>query len=129
MWKYLKHRGFPRFDKDNKGNWQGIYQVNTNVSENEELKMYIENNKVLVAKELSKLTGIAFDNHVGVNTLFDNLYKSFIDNGGLYREKWHPETVLRILLINAAPVKFWGYMVSNEVADKIKESDLRDSLD
>ena len=55
--------------------------------ENEELKMYIENNKVLVAKELSKLTGIAFDNHVGVNTLFDNLYKSFIDNGGLYREK------------------------------------------
>ena len=83
----MKHRGFPRFDKDNKGNWQGIYQVNTNVSENEELKMYIENNKVLVAKELSKLTGVAFDNHVGVNTLFDNLYKSFIDNGGLYREK------------------------------------------
>lgn len=109
------------FYQGNKGNWQGVYQVNKDAVENEELKIYIENSKVAIAEELSELTGISFKNKDGVNTLFVNIYESFISNNGLHRKNWHPEMVSHIILINAAEINFWGYkVISEKVANRIR---------
>ena len=68
------------FYQGNQGNWQGVYQVNVGIVENEELRTYIEDNQVMIAKELSDLTGIIFRNKEGVNSLFKSIYTSFINN-------------------------------------------------
>jgi len=99
------------FYQGNQGNWQGVYRINNKVTENKELRTYIEGNRVAIAEELSELTGVAFKNREGVNSLFECLYQSFIDNGGLHRNQWHPDMISRIMLINSAPVEFWGYKV------------------
>lgn len=118
------------FYQGNKNNWQRLYQINNNITENRELKNHIDNNQVIIAEELSQLTGIAFSNLNLVNTLFDKLYKSFIKNGGLCRKQWHPEMISRIILINAGPVMFWGYkIISDEVALIIKKNnDTKDAI-
>lgn len=116
------------FYQGNKGNWQGVYQVNKKIRANEELQTYIENNKVAIAAELSDLTGISFKNQYGVNTLFDSVYESFILHNGLCRMNWHPEMVSHIILINAATIKFWGYkVISEEVANIIRENSVINS--
>ena len=101
------------FYHGNEGNWQGVYQVNSAVPENEELKAYIEEKKVAIASELLTLTGIVFKNKHGVNTLFNDILQSFEDNMGLHRNRWHPDAVPRIMLERAGPVQFWGYIVSD----------------
>lgn len=110
------------FYQGNKGNWQGVYQIDNKNVENEKLKEYINDNKDVLAKELTTLTGIAFKNKEGVNSLFNNIYQSFVDNGGLYRKYWHPDMVSRIMLINSEQVEFWGYVIQEQaVINKIKK--------
>jgi len=107
----------------NDGNWQGIYQVNDAIPENEELKTYIAENKVAIADELLALTGIVFKNKHGVNTLFNDILQSFEDNMGLHRNRWHPDTVPRIMLERAEQVWFWGYIVSDaNIATRISNN-------
>lgn len=113
------------FYQGNQGNWQGVYQVNDGVVENEELRTYIEDHQVMIADELSDLTGIAFTNQEGVNSLFESIHQSFINNRGLCRAQWHPDMVARIMLINSAPVGFWGYkVISDSVINIIRQNNV-----
>jgi hypothetical protein len=111
------------FYQGNEGNWQGVYQVNAGIAENEELRTYIQENQVVIARELLELTGILFENRSGVNNLFNDIHQSFKKNMGLYRKRWHPDAVPRIMLERAAPVRFWGYIVNDKkIARRISEN-------
>ena len=105
----FKLRGYEScpFYKGNKGNWQGVYAVNES-DENQDLKAYIKKKTKPLAEELGSLTGISFISGGSANSLFHSIVESFIEADGLKRKCWHPETVARIILTRAKPVRFGG---------------------
>lgn len=114
----------------NKNNWQGIYESNNNVPINKEVENYILNHKVELAEELTTLTDIKFEKYNREaqkrepNSLFEKLYESFKENGGLHIREGNfiPEFISRLLLQKASPIKFWGYIINDNLKNKLKGS-------
>ncbi|MFJ8517718.1 hypothetical protein [Lysinibacillus xylanilyticus] len=115
----------------NKNNWQGIYQLNLTILDNEDVREYISEYEKDIAKELWSLTGIRFNNQSGVNNLFTDLRQSFESNNGLKIDptKFVPEFVPRLLIEKANPITIWGNILSDDNKLKVENNEeLKDSL-
>lgn len=122
-------KGCPNY-QGNKNNWQRIYEKNDGVPINREVENYILTHKIELAEELSTFTDIRFEkynkklNKKEANSLFDKLYDSFKNNGGLHIRQGNfiPEFISRLLIQKASPIKFWGYVVSDDLKEKIERN-------
>ncbi|MCI1833644.1 MAG: hypothetical protein LKI78_02260 [Bifidobacterium tibiigranuli] len=106
--------------KGNANNWQRIYKQQSAVETNKNLQAYIDSHGREIATELYHLTGIRFTNQSGVNKLFRDVYGSFIAHGGLYVSEWYPVAVPYMMMNKTAPVKFFGYVMSDELKQKLR---------
>lgn len=107
----------------NKNNWQKIYEQSVDSKKNSDVEKYIESNKNQIATEIENISGFkcVFKNETG--KLFNSLYKSFKENGGLYipKNKFVPEYISRLIIEKAIPIRCWGYIPT----DKTKKIILR----
>lgn len=94
----------------NKYNWQRIYEVRQNIPENQEVLKYLEENIDKIASDVEDLIGFRCKFKDRRSTVFENLYRSFKDNGGLCIEndQFAPEYLPRMIIERASPVKCWG---------------------
>ncbi|MFM0818942.1 hypothetical protein [Streptococcus suis] len=94
----------------NNNNWQRIYEVRQNIPENQGVLEYLEENIDEIASAVEDLIGFRCKFKRGRSAVFEHLYQSFKDNGGLRiaNDQFAPEYLPRMIIKRAAPVRCWG---------------------
>ena len=108
----------------NSNNWQRIYEVRQNIPENQELLEYINENIDEIASAVEALIGFRCKLKDSRSKVFENLYQSFKNNGGLRiaNDQFAPEYIPRMIIQRAAPVACWGAIPIGRTKDYIKRN-------
>ncbi|MBO4108510.1 hypothetical protein [Streptococcus suis] len=108
----------------NNNNWQRIYEVRQNIPENQDVLEYLEENIDEIAIAVESLIGFKCKFQDRRSTVFENLYQSFIANGGLCitNDQFVPEYLPRMIIKRAAPVKCWGAIPIGRTKDYLERT-------
>lgn len=113
-------------------NWQRIYEVRENIPENQGVREYLEENIDEIASAVEDLIGFRCKFKSRRSTVFENLYQSFQDNGGLQiaNDQFAPEYLPRMIIERAAPVRCWGAIPIGRTKNYIERTQIfEDSID
>ncbi|SUN51560.1 Uncharacterised protein [Streptococcus dysgalactiae subsp. dysgalactiae] len=108
----------------NDNNWQRIYEVRPDTPENQEIINFINEHIDDIAQEIESIIGFKCKYARTRSKLFEDLYQSFIDNGGLHisDDQFVPEYIPRMIVQRAKPVKCWGAIPLNETRNLIVQN-------
>lgn len=107
----------------NVNNWQRIYKKSVSKYINDSLKTYIELNVDKIAFEIEQIIGFKCQYSKGKQSaLFNKIYKSFIENKGLFIDsnQFVPEYVPRLIIERADPINCWGAIINHKTILKLK---------
>lgn len=116
----------------NNNNWQRIYEVRQNIPENQGVLEYLEENIDEIASAVEDLIGFRCKLKSRRSAVFENLYQSFRDNGGLRiaNDQFAPEYLPRMIIERAAPVRCWGTIPIGRTKNYIERTQIfEDSID
>ncbi|WAX25073.1 hypothetical protein YS771_GM000064 [Streptococcus phage YS771] len=108
----------------NNNNWQKIYEARQNIPENQVVLEYIKENIDEIASAVEDLIGFRCKLKYSRSKMFENLYQSFIANGGLCiaNDQFAPEYIPRMIIERASPVNCWGAIPIGRTEGYIKRT-------
>lgn len=110
----------------NNNNWQRIYEARQNIPENQEVLKYLDENIDEIASAVENLIGFRCKFKDRRSRLFENLYQSFKDNGGLRiaNDQFSPEYLPRMIIERAEPVNCWGAIPIDRTKNYIERAQI-----
>lgn len=116
----------------NANNWQRIFDARADVNENQEALEFINEHINEIAQEVERIIGFKCKYANRTSKLFDELYQSFINNGGLriLPNQFVPEYIPRLIVLRAGVVSCWGAIPLEKIRNQITNNEiLKDSID